>query len=179
MCIRDRAKTEQLKAEQDKAARLKEHVRIEQAKTEQLKVQRAKAEQTKAEQLKTEQIRLERARAEQAREVAESKQMPSREDVSGRRLSSLFTTLAGRKPSFASIRQASGSSSRSSMDVRPAPPVMESTTIRPSTKASTLAFGASLPRKPVPSTEVPKMPRVSEQVVELSLIHISEPTRPY
>ena len=162
----EQAKTEQLKAEQDKAARLKEHVRIEQAKTEQLKVQRAKAEQTKAEQLKTEQIRLERARAEQAREVAESKQMPSREDVSGRRLSSLFTTLAGRKPSFASIRQASGSSSRSSMDVRPAPPVMESTTIRPSTKASTLAFGASLPRKPVPSTEVPKMPRVSEQVVE-------------
>ena len=162
----EQVRAEQLKAEQDKAVRLKEQVRIEQAKTEQLKVQRAKAEQTKAEQLKAEQIRLERARAEQAREVAESKQMPSREDASGRRLSSLFTTLTGRKPSFASIRQASGSSSRSSMDVRPAPPVMESTTIRPSTKASTLAFGASLPRKPVPSTEVPKMPRVSEQVVE-------------
>ena len=162
----EQVRAEQLKAEQDKAVRLKEQVRIEQAKTEQLKVQRAKAEQTKAEQLKAEQIRLERARAEQAREVAESKQMPSREDASGRRLSSLFTTLTGRKPSFASIRQASGSSSRSSMDVRPAPPVMESTTIRPSTKASTLAFGASLPRKPVPSAEVPKMPRVSLQTAE-------------
>ena len=162
----EQARAEQLKAEQDKAARLKEQVRIEQAKAEQLKVQQAKAGQTKAEQLKSEQIRLERARAEQAREVAESKQLPSREDGSGRRLSSLFTTLAGRKPSFASIRQASGSSSRSSMDVRPAPSVMESTTIRPSTKASTLAFGASLPRKPVPSAEVPKMPRVSLQTAE-------------
>ena len=159
----EQVQAEQLKAEQDKAERLKEQVRIEQAKAEQLKLEQAKAEQTKAEQLRAERTRIARARAEQAREVTDSKQTPSREDGAGRRFSSLFTTLTGRKPSFASIRQTSGSTSRSSVDVCPAPPVTESTTIRPSAKASTLAFGTSLPRKPVPSAEVPKMPRVSEQ----------------